>query len=538
MKKDLSFPLFVSALVIAVAVAIFWSKPPSKPQSVKQKSTPETNGNAPPLICHVGGTMRPVIQEIGKRYTAETGRKIEINSAGSGELLAHIQLQKEGDIYISHDPFLGILMNKYQLGVNGWQLSELTPVMVVQKGNPKKIHTLQDLARPDVRVILTDFKYSTLGRMLPTIFHKAGMNLQQLTSAKKIVTNKSGGYAANYVKMNNADVALVWNAVAYLRRDALDVVPITAFLPTPGVDAVTSATKITYFLSPVKVTAATLRCSKQPQAAEEFLQFLVSPQANKVFADFGFTSGMRKQLYANGKATVSSRTKGGKTVKLYAGAGLRRAVERLTSIFKQKTGITVETDYGGSGMIMARARESRNADLFMPGDVWYVDHLQEMNGKVAAKFPVAYFVPVIIVQKGNPKKIKGLQDFLRPDLKVALGRAKACQIGRLCKKIFAKNGIDRAKIPARESLTVNELGVWVKMKAADTSIVWDAIANNISDAVDTLAIPPEQNIISRVVIARLKSSQAPTAANQFIEFISGPAGKKILRELGYRVDKP
>ena len=57
-----------------------------------------------PLICHVGGTMRPVITELAKIYEEKTGQPVEINSAGSGELLAHIELHKRGDVYVSHDP--------------------------------------------------------------------------------------------------------------------------------------------------------------------------------------------------------------------------------------------------------------------------------------------------------------------------------------------------------------------------------------------------------------------------------------------------
>ena len=43
-----------------------------------------------PLLIHVGGTMKPVMDKVAAQYTARTGRAVEINSAGSGELLAHI----------------------------------------------------------------------------------------------------------------------------------------------------------------------------------------------------------------------------------------------------------------------------------------------------------------------------------------------------------------------------------------------------------------------------------------------------------------
>jgi len=221
-------------------------------------------------------------------------------------------------------------------------------------------------------------------------------------------------------------------------------------------------------------------------------------------------------------------------LRLYAGAALRRAVEKLTAAFEAETGIRVEADYGGSGMILSRAREDKTADLFLPGDEWYVDQLQEFTGHVARRAPVARFVPTIIVAKGNPLHVKGLADFARDDLRIAVGKTDACQIGRVSARILSNAGVDLAARKPRESLTVNELGVWVKMKAVDAAIVWDAIAANIAEDVETIPIPPGQNRISNVVLATLTTSPHPEAAARFLRFVQGETGQRILRETGYR----
>ena len=258
---------------------------------------------AAPLICHVGGTMRPVMEKLAQEYTDRTGQPIEINAAGSGELLVHIQQQKRGDVYICHDPFLDILMGKYKTGLDGWEIAHLTPVIVVQKGNPKGIRSLQDITKPDVQLCLTDYKHSTLGWMLPTIFSRSGIDFDALNKSKVIVHTRSGGQAANMVKSRNLDAALCWDAVAHLRRDGLDIIPIQPeYLPVPGIDAVTTATDRNYILSPVKVTLATLTCSTDPAAAQLFAEFVVSKEASETFREFGFTSCVTKKLFENGKA--------------------------------------------------------------------------------------------------------------------------------------------------------------------------------------------------------------------------------------------
>ncbi len=499
-----------------------------------------------PLVCHVGGTMRPVIMDLARMYEKKTGQAVEINSAGSGELLAHIELHKRGDVYVSHDPFLDILMQKFTMGVDGWLLAELTPVIAVQKGNPKNIRGLKDLTRDDVELILTDYKGSSLGRMLSTIFSKAGIDFGKLNETKKIHTNRSGGYAANFVMTGNADATMVWNAVAHLRSDKLDVIRIDGQLPVSHVDAVTSATGITYKLTPMRVTAATLACSRQPAASKEFLEYLASEEASEVFEEFGFTICSVAKLYENGNAIEGAPHKEAwrvsppaeQRVKLYAGAGLQKGLNKLTEAFKAESGIVVEPDYGGSGIILTRVQMNRDGDLFMPGDISWVEILQEKTGQVESMTPISYYVPVIIVARDNPKNIRTVEDFYREDVFAGLGRGEACEVGKSSTKILSNYGLDRSGLEHKESLTVNEIGVWVKLKDVDAGIVWDAIAANLSDSIDTVPIPAEKNVISKVVAALLKESKNKSAAQKFIDFMKSDKGQQILNDNGYQTEEP
>jgi len=262
----------------------------------------EKDKSGEPLLVHVGGTMRPVFEELAKTYEAETGQKVDINSAGSGELLANIELQAEGDLYVCHDPFLDIIMHR-QLAIDGWTVAEIYPVIIVQEGNPKNIQTLEDLTRKDVQLALTDYKLSTLGRMLPTIFNKAGMDIHKITKEKNIIIHRSGSYVANLVSMNNADAALVWEAVAVLRKEEVDSMPITKYLPVPWVDTVTSATGKDYKLAPVRVTICSLKCADQPKEGQAFIDFVTSKRVRDILEGYGFgvPADLRKQEYINGE---------------------------------------------------------------------------------------------------------------------------------------------------------------------------------------------------------------------------------------------
>ncbi len=227
-------------------------------------------------------------------------------------------------------------------------------------------------------------------------------------------------------------------------------------------------------------------------------------------------------------------------LKLYCGAGLRPAVAEAVETFRAETGIIVECDYAGSGMLISRLRLQQTGDLFMPGDVWYVDQLAE-HGMVDTQTMVTYFEPVILVAKGNPQGITGLDDLTRPGIRLGLGNPDACQIGRISQRILAKNDIDGdavAKNLVFSSVTVNELGLQLKTGRIDAGIVWDAIAAYYTDVADVVRIPVDKNEISNVAIGVLSFSQNKPAANRFVEFLVSPQGKAIFAKHNYRTQPP
>ena len=496
---------------------------------------------AAPLHCYVGGTMRPAMEVLAQQYEKETGRKLEIDYGDSGENYIKAETTGRGDLYVGHDPFHGALEKK-GLTLDAWIVATLEPVIVVAKGNPKKIEGLAGLVQPGVRVVLTDAVYSTAGHVWQVMFKKAG--LTEAIQKNVVTTKRGGGEAANAVLLGNADAAIVWNAVQFLRRDKLDAVLIEPpYRPVLGVDAVTSPTFGPIDMAQIRVTVDVLKSSKQPAAAKAFAEFVASDRAAKVWNDFGFSPApAARHLVVAGasdaKAVGSAKSQG--PLLIYTGAGLRDAMEDLAQTFTAKTGIKLECDYGGSGMIISRLRLAGRGDLFFPGDLWYVEQA-EKDGLVASKATVCYFVPVILVPKGNPKNIRTLADFARPGLKVGLGDPRACQVGRTSEALFAKNKIDKTAIDknlAISAATVGDLGVQVKAGQLDAAIVWDAVAAQYADSADVVAIPPAENEVSQVAIATLKASTNPEAAAKFVEFVASQEGRAILKKHHYQTELP
>lgn len=225
---------------------------------------------------------------------------------------------------------------------------------------------------------------------------------------------------------------------------------------------------------------------------------------------------------------------------VYCGAGIRPPVDEIIKIFNKENEAEVGPDYAGSEVLLSRLKLLKRGDVYMPGDKHYVDQAATA-GFVLSRKTVCFFVPTILVQKGNPKNIKGLRDLLKPGIRLGLGDERSCAIGRKAKKIFKKNGIPWDKVAENlkfQSATVNELGMQIAAKSLDAVIVWDAMAEYYKKDGDAVPIPVEQNVVSTVDAAVLTATVNRGLAKKFVEFMASERGRTVFKKHGYRVEPP
>ena len=216
------------------------------------------------------------------------------------------------------------------------------------------------------------------------------------------------------------------------------------------------------------------------------------------------------------------------------GAGIRPAMEPLKAAFEKANNCTVRVNYAGSGTLLGSLQTGVEADLYLPGDIWYIHKAREQD-LIASYKTVAWFVPVIAVQKGNPKKIKKLEHLAGKGLDIGLGRADACAIGNTSSNLLAAAGLKDKVKATFEALTVNRLANQVKLKALDATIIWDAVAKQYPQDID--AVPIEDGNFHAVALAMgiLKRSKNKALAEKFAEFAASDAGAKCFRDNYYQV---
>jgi molybdate transport system substrate-binding protein len=233
---------------------------------------------------------------------------------------------------------------------------------------------------------------------------------------------------------------------------------------------------------------------------------------------------------------------GEKSLLFHAGLGQRMALNEIKDVFeKRHPDIKVNFSYKGSGYFIADITRSKQGDLFMPGEEFYLlqaverGFLTDYNPKTDIP---AYFVTVMITPKGNPQNIKRIEDFARPGIRVGLGNPRACAIGIWHQKTFEKAGIwDKVKANATMSAKcIPELGNATQHKAIDGTIVWATTAVLYLRDVEIIPIEHKYRGIIRLPVGVLKFARYREEARKLMDFILSEEGRAIFHKHAYAVN--
>lgn len=222
----------------------------------------------------------------------------------------------------------------------------------------------------------------------------------------------------------------------------------------------------------------------------------------------------------------------GQSIIVFAGAGLKAPLDEIGTAFKEKYGIDVQYNYGGAGTLVTQMNLTHKGDVFIPGSTmeWKTAKAQGLVGDYQL---VAYHVPAIAVQKGNPRNIKTVADFAQPDLKVALGDANATAIGKAAQKLFKKFNVTAAveKNVVTRTPTINELVTLMNAGQADAAIMTLDSIN--AQKLDLIAIPIGDNEILVTPIGPTTYTQNGDAAAKFASFVASDEGKAFFAKHGF-----
>jgi molybdate transport system substrate-binding protein len=103
--------------------------------------------------------------------------------------------------------------------------------------------------------------------------------------------------------------------------------------------------------------------------------------------------------------------------------------------------------------------------------------------------------------------------------------------GAATEKIETAAGVSLT--PASEESSVTDVLGKVTSGQADAGLVYVTDAAGAGDAVVTVPFPEASGAVNSYPIAALADSGAPDIASAFVDFVSGPDGRKVLADAGF-----
>ena len=227
-------------------------------------------------------------------------------------------------------------------------------------------------------------------------------------------------------------------------------------------------------------------------------------------------SGSGASQKATGKVTV------------LAAASLQKAFEEIEkTVEKDNPGLDVTFDFQGSQDLVASLAGGDSADVLATANNSTMKTAAEQK-LVGNQTEFATNVLTLIVPKGNPKKITGLDSSLDGANLVICAPEVPC--GEATKKLADAQGITLN--PASEEQKVTDVRGKVESGEADAGIVYTTDAAAAKDKADKIDIP-DGGVVNHYPIAQTAEPENPAGAQVFIDAVTGKAGQEILAKHGF-----
>jgi molybdate transport system substrate-binding protein len=452
------------------------------------------------VLCGAG--IRPAFEPLRLAFEADNNCTVRPVYAGSGTLLGQLMAGTEADLYLPGDAAWVETARKKDLVDGKTTVAWFVPVIAVQKGNPKGIKSVKDLARKDLSVGLGKAEACAIGDVSRAVLVAAGLD-DFKPKFEALTVNR----LAEQLKLRALDAAIIWDATAAQFADAVEVVS----LDDP-------------FYHAVPLAIGQLKKASNPGLTEAFTKFAASDGGAEIFRANSFLVP-------------------GNKLRIGCGGSMRPPIEELAALFEAETGCETMRDYGGSGPVLLQIEESKEGDVYICHDPFaYTCEDKRLSEKWHT---MAVMEPTLAVQKGNPKQVHGLKDLLREDLNVGLSHRQYSTRGRIIWAIMRKHNmadamLQRAIFEERTHTLVNQL----KLGAVDVATLWDAPAKAMEE-ITVIPIEDEYQIDAvtsatskrtynpqrvKVTAVRLSTAAEPLLAAQFAKLCLSEAGRAILKK--------
>jgi molybdate transport system substrate-binding protein len=252
--------------------------------------TGSATATAAPVSLNVfaAASLQAAFTKIGTQFdAAHSNVTTTFNFAGSDALATQINQGAPADVFASaNTKQMDVVVKAGNIdGTTAKTFAHNKLVVVMPKNNPGKVTTLQDLAKPGIKVVLAASTVP-VGAYAITFLDNASADPSFGASYKDNVLKNVVSYEADVksvlskVSLGEADAGIVYTTDAATAADTTTTLAIPDNLNVIAI----------YPIAPVKA-------SKNATVAQQFVDYVNGPDGQAVLASYGFAAGSSGKQY-------------------------------------------------------------------------------------------------------------------------------------------------------------------------------------------------------------------------------------------------
>jgi molybdate transport system substrate-binding protein len=219
---------------------------------------------------------------------------------------------------------------------------------------------------------------------------------------------------------------------------------------------------------------------------------------------------------------------------VFSAGAVASPIKKCSEEFKAKFGTEFEFTVGKAENLIEEIAETKEGDLLTCGSEFILDHAQ-LKGLVLkdTRRSLGSRTSAILVQTGNPKKIKSMSDLAKEGMHVGVS-VSGCLTGvwdDLATKAGFPEQIRKNTVAYADGC--GELMSFVNKKKVDAVLGWDAFKNLNMQTMDIIELPKDLQVHRSTAIGVIAFSKNKELAKKFIDFLVSEKGKKIYEEYGW-----
>jgi molybdate transport system substrate-binding protein len=219
---------------------------------------------------------------------------------------------------------------------------------------------------------------------------------------------------------------------------------------------------------------------------------------------------------------------------VFSAGAVATPIKKCAEEFKAKFGTEFEFTVNKAEILMEEIEATKEGDLLTCGSEYILDHAQ-LKGLVLGETRkgLGSRISAILVQKGNPKKIKSMSDLAKKGIQVGVS-VSGCLTGvwdDLATKAGYAEQIRNNTVAYADGC--GELMSFINKKKVDAILGWDAFKNLNIETMDRVELPKDLQVHRTTAIGVITFSKNKQLAKKFIDFLMSEKGKQIYEKYGW-----